>query len=117
MAEYGAHDPFQEVGCKFPRQLEFDSAGRGADFHEPPLAVQAAKGSRLQRDDDRFRRMVCVVGREMQLDAVEVDVDANSLAAGACLLYAYALAPRQELGVELDLVDEMDTPRAAGRWL
>ena len=51
---------------------------------------------------------VRVVGGEVRPDAVVVDVDPRRLAAGMRLEHARAGAPRQELRVELDRVDELE---------
>jgi hypothetical protein len=52
--------------------------------------------------------MVRVVGGEVQLDAVIIDVYARGLATRVRLEDARTLAPGQELGVELDTIDELE---------
>src|SRR6266550_2334446 len=113
MSEDGPDGALEQVGREFPGELELDTARGGADRRESPLAVEAAKGPGFQRDDDRLGRTVRIVGREMHLDAVIVNVDARGLAAGMLLDDARALAPRQELRVERDIVDELEHLRGA----
>ena len=108
MGEYRPDDTTEQAGREFPRELELDPAGRRSERCEAPLAVQAAKRTILQRDDDRFRRMVRVVGREMRPDMVIVDVDARRLAAWVFLEDAGTRTPWQELRIELDVVDELE---------
>ncbi len=79
--EHRADDLLQHVGRELVGELELDLARILGERVEPPFAVQVAERPVVEREDDRLRRPVDVVGGEVRVHAVVVDVDARGLAA------------------------------------
>ena len=108
MAEHRTDDLVEQIRREFVGEIEFDLAAMLAERLEAPFAVQVTKRPVLQRHDDRIGRVVHVVGREMRAHAVVVDVDSRGLAVRVVREHAGAAAPRQELRIKLDAVDELE---------
>ncbi|CAM2159520.1 hypothetical protein PT2222_50358 [Paraburkholderia tropica] len=106
--EHRPDDLFENDVRKLVMQREFDLAGIGAQRREAPGARELLERTVRELHIDTFRACLRVARGEVLLDTLEVDVDLRLHTGFVLATNLDAAAPRQEVGVVVDVGDEVE---------
>ncbi|CAB4396816.1 unnamed protein product [Rhizophagus irregularis] len=107
-AEHRADQLLQDDVGEFVVHVEVDLARVGAQGFEAPRGLQHLERAIDQVHLHLHRAHVAVLGGEALLDAMEIDADLRDQLVALALDDFHRVTPRQELGIVLDLGDEVE---------
>ena len=108
LAEHRADDLFEQLAGKLVGQAELDLAGVLGQRFETPPAFQPTERPVHQLHGHPQGDFLGILGGEMRLDAVEVDVQGRHRLALVAEIDSRLAAPGEKTGVALDIVDKVE---------